>query len=132
MHLAAAIFDMDGLLLDTEAMLKPCFHSAAAELGREIDDGFYETLIGSGYAETAAALSARFGDALPQVEFQRRLTAMFRARAETSGIPVKPGVRDLLALLDRHQIPRAIATSTVSPLKSPIREFWPPAEPGCG
>jgi HAD superfamily hydrolase (TIGR01509 family) len=112
MRLSAVIFDMDGLMIDTEALIKPCFQRAAAEMGCDIDDNFYQTLIGSGYADTAAALTARFGDSLRHDEFSRRLAALFRDRIDTSGIPVKTGVHDLIAMLDRHRLPKAIATST--------------------
>ena len=42
------VFDMDGLMLDTEAMIKPCFQQAAADLQCDLDDEFYATLIGKG------------------------------------------------------------------------------------
>jgi HAD superfamily hydrolase (TIGR01509 family) len=42
----------------------------------------------------------------------RRIRSLFLARVAEIGIPVKPGLHRLLAVLEKHQIPTAIATST--------------------
>ena len=69
---AAVIFDMDGLMLDTEQMMRPCFQRAAADLGFPVEDDSYATLIGLGTADTFAILAERFGAAFRQPEFEWR------------------------------------------------------------
>ena len=106
------VFDMDGLMLDTEAMIKPCFQQAAADLHCDLDDEFYATLIGKGTVDCDAALVARFGPAMQLDTLKARVRMMLRACMTATGIPMKPGLTELLALLERHRIPKAVATST--------------------
>jgi beta-phosphoglucomutase-like phosphatase (HAD superfamily) len=111
-RVAAVIFDMDGLMIDSEAIVKPCIQRAAAELACELDDDFYATLIGRGTADCDAALLARFGQSFPLEELKRRVRISIRARMTSGGIPIKRGLEGLLALLDEHRVPSAVATST--------------------
>jgi HAD superfamily hydrolase (TIGR01509 family) len=112
MNLAAVIFDMDGLMLDTEAMMKPCFQQAASDIGCEVDDEFYRTLIGRNASDSCAALTEKFGLAFRPEELQQRIHVLWRQRVAATGIPTKAGLGDLLALLERQKTPKAVATST--------------------
>ena len=107
----AVIFDMDGLMLDTEQMMRPCFQRAAADLGCPVPNDLYTSLIGLGSADTFTILSDRFGVAFRQREFEERLRELWHHRL-ASGIPHKPGLSDLLILLEQRHIPTAVATST--------------------
>ena len=62
----AVVFDMDGLMLDTEPVYKVAWQRAARDCGREIDDSLYFELIGRtnrdvGYAVTIDISQARNG-----------------------------------------------------------------------
>ena len=46
MSISAVIFDMDGLMLDTEPIYKHAWQRAAANLGYDLDDDFCLTLVG--------------------------------------------------------------------------------------
>ena len=107
----AVIFDMDGLMLDTEQMMRPCFQQAAADIGCPVRDDLYESLIGLGSADTFAILSERFGAAFRQRKFEERFRELWHHRL-ASGIPHKPGLSDLLIVLEQRGIPTAVATST--------------------
>lgn len=108
---AAVIFDMDGLMLDTEQMMRPCFQRAAVDIGCPVPDGLYDSLIGIGSADTFAILAERFGAAFRQREFEERLRELWHHRL-AAGVPHKPGLSALLTLLERRGIPMAVATST--------------------
>jgi HAD superfamily hydrolase (TIGR01509 family) len=112
MTIKAVVLDMDGLMLDTEFIYQRAWQRAAAELGFDIEDGFYWTLIGRTTADGEAALRERFGDHFPVAKFRERWEQLWHTHVDEQGIPTKPGLHEFLALLEGHRIPFAIATSS--------------------
>jgi HAD superfamily hydrolase (TIGR01509 family) len=108
----AVIFDMDGLLLDSEPLYRVTWQTAAADLGFPIDDEFYERFVGRGNDEAEHLLIERFGDALPMEEFRKRWRRDWDERLDASPIARKPGAMELLDLLELRGIPKALATSS--------------------
>lgn len=111
-QIAAVVLDMDGLMLDTESIYKRAWQNAAIQCGYTLDDGFYFTLLGRPNPACEAALLERYGGAFPIHEFRARWSELWRTDVESSGIPTKPGLAELLSFLDGHQIPTAVATSS--------------------
>jgi len=110
--ITAVVLDMDGLMLDTEWIYKRAWQRAAAELGFDLEDGFYLTLIGRNNADGEAALRHHFGEHFPVARFRERWAQVWHAHVGEHGIPPKPGLHDFLALLEGHRMPFAIATSS--------------------
>jgi beta-phosphoglucomutase len=108
----AVVLDMDSLMLDTEFIYQRAWQRAAAELGFDLEDGFYLTLIGRTTADGEATLRERFGEQFPVVRFRERWAQLWHAHVVEQGIPTKPGLHEFLALLEGHRIPFAIATSS--------------------
>lgn len=108
----AVIFDMDGLLLDSEPLYRITWQSAAATLGCPIDDEFYARFVGRGNDEAERLLCERFGDALPLDEFRTRWRKDWDERLDAMPPARKPGAIELLDLLDERGIPKALATSS--------------------
>lgn len=111
----AVVFDMDGVLIDSEPVFRVSAQHASSVLGHTITDEFYAELIGLPNAEIAAALVARFGPDFSLTEFQSAFQQNFRRHVAAQGLPQKPGAREILVELRGHAIPRAVATSTRSP-----------------
>lgn len=109
---AAVVFDMDGLLIDTEGLYKAAWQQAARELGVDLTDEFYKTLIGRSNPEGEVILAKQFGAALPLDRFRSRWAELWRTRVQTSGMPLKPGVMEMLDFLEGHGVPVALATSS--------------------
>ena len=61
----AAIFDMDGLMLDTEPAYRIAWQAASAECGYDLPDPLYFTLIGRGRSEGEQTLVDAFGPRFP-------------------------------------------------------------------
>jgi HAD superfamily hydrolase (TIGR01509 family) len=108
----AVIFDMDGLLLDSEPLYRVTWQTAAADLGCPIDDVLYERFVGRGNIEAEKILREHFGDNFPLAEFHTRWSRDFADRLAASPLPRKPGAMELLSLLDDRGIPTALATSS--------------------
>jgi len=112
MKFQAVIFDMDGLMLDTEPIYKIAWQASAAELGYPIDDAFYATFVGRPNVECERDLVARFGSGFPLGQFRARWPPVWKTEASARGIRKKAGLMELLAFLDTQDVARAVATST--------------------
>jgi HAD superfamily hydrolase (TIGR01509 family) len=108
---AAIVFDMDGLLFDTETLYQEAILLAAAEGGHDVGTGVFGRTIGLPRHHVRALLLDQFGEAFPVDEFLTAWVAHFWLIAE-SRLQLKPGVVELLETLDELNLPRAIATSS--------------------
>ena len=108
---AAIVFDMDGLLFDTETLYQEAALLAAAEGGHRATADIFFQLIGVPWARGRELLLGHFGDDFPVDDFVTVWVQHFEAIAETR-LALKPGVVELLDLLDALRLPRAIATSS--------------------
>jgi len=108
----AAIFDMDGLMLDTEPAYRIAWQAASAECGYDLPDPLYFTLIGCGRSEGEQTLVDAFGPQFPVDAFRAACLRREAAIFETTPVPKKPGLDELLDLLDSRKIVKAVATST--------------------
>lgn len=107
---SAVVFDTDGLMLDTEPIYRLASQRAAADLGYQIDDAIYATLLGLNYEDTETMLVRSFGTDFPLSRFGIRCAEHWRTHVEEHGIPRKPGLTELLELLDDLGTPKAVAT----------------------
>lgn len=107
----AVVFDMDGLLFDTERMYETAFVSACGELGHAADRDVFCRLVGAPWATGRRFLLEHYGADFRVDELTEVWQGHFALLAEV-GLPLKPGALELLALLDELNLPRAIATSS--------------------
>jgi HAD superfamily hydrolase (TIGR01509 family) len=107
----AVIFDMDGLLFDTEALWQEALLAAAAEGGREIPDEVYNKSIGVRRSQCRGLFLSHFGEDFRFDDFHANWTRHFWLIAEHK-LALKPGASELLETLDQVRLPRAIATSS--------------------
>ena len=107
----AVVFDMDGLLVDTEAMSKDAMTVAARQQGVELPHELFVRMVGLNFATSGAIVAEHFGPGFDVPAFQAESTRLFRAAGDI-GVALKSGVVELLDLLDELKLPRAIATSS--------------------
>lgn len=108
----AVIFDMDGVVLDSEPIYRLCWRRAASDLGFSVSDELYARLIGRNNGDSEAIVKEELGARFPLEEFRQRWNAHFNDYVQSRNVPLKPGVLELLRYLDDNAIAKAMATST--------------------
>jgi HAD superfamily hydrolase (TIGR01509 family) len=121
---AAVLFDMDGLLLDSEATLKRIWQREAALLGFDLHDGLYSHLVGVPNVLCEERLMHWFRD-FPLDEFRRNWKAVREEERRNGGIPLKAGALEMVAWLEGEGVPMALATSSSREAVDRHREAWP-------
>lgn len=111
--LRAVIFDMDGLMLDTESLAREAWFETMRQWGYTLTDDVYLRVLGTTAVRTRDIFREAFGPDIP-VEAMYDQKQRYVDEAIASGrIAVKPGLIELLDWLDAQRIPKAVASSTV-------------------
>ena len=111
---AAVVFDMDGVLFDTETLYEKAALAAAREVGIPMTSEFFRGTVGSPWPVVRQQLLDHYGADLAVDELSDISRRIFHELADTQQI-LKPGVLELLDLLDQLALPRAVATSSSRP-----------------
>jgi len=107
----AVVFDMDGLLFDTEALYQQAFIDAARLGGFEVSPKAIQLAIGMPWVRGRGMMLGVLGEQFPIDDYYARMTERFVELSATE-LRLKPGVLELLDVLDDLDLPRCIATSS--------------------
>jgi HAD superfamily hydrolase (TIGR01509 family) len=110
-QIRAVVFDMDGLLVDTEVLIRDLMMKLAPQFGAELPDHVFQQMVGLPSDASDAVARAHFGPDFPLEALDAEVTIHVRAAMEV-GVALKAGVIELLDHLDVARIPRAICTSS--------------------
>lgn len=107
----AVIFDLDGLLIDSEQLVFDAMRHVAPRFGRSVDLPLFLTMVGHSRADSDKRLIAQFGADFPLAEFHAATSAHITGAA-AAGAALKAGVREVLDVLDARGLKRALCTSS--------------------
>lgn len=111
MKYTGAIFDMDGILFDTERVYQQTWHEIAAELGTKLDSSFLKAITGTSGEHMHQVIEEYF-----QVSNGADIAkeCMGRVREKLSvHVPMKEGVCEILAFFQKKGMPIAVASSSL-------------------
>jgi len=108
----AVIFDMDGLMLDTERISFACWERAFVDFGYQFKPEVYLRVIGTTRLDTQLILEKEYGKDFPFLDMRERKLLIAHEHILQFGLPIKDGLLELLDHLEQKNIPKAVATST--------------------
>ncbi len=110
----AAVFDMDGVLLDTEKVYRLCWKKNGMSIGlsEEEMELLCEKIAGGTKKHNAGVFKEKMGEDFDYTEFRKKTMQMFEEYLLQHGIDVKRGVEKTLRTLKERGIRMALATST--------------------
>ncbi|MGF1484962.1 MAG: HAD family hydrolase [Opitutales bacterium] len=111
----AFIFDMDGLMLDTERIALAAWDGALVETGVTLPKKFFVQLIGKRTTDSQQLVRQTLGPGAPVEALWEAWGRNFEAITRRDSIPTKPGLLPLLDYLEHIGLPKIVATSTGGP-----------------
>lgn len=106
------IFDMDGVLIDSERISFKCYEEVFKEYNYTIDEEFYLKLIGRNVEGIKAKMEEKFGEDFPFDVIYKKKASLAHEVTDKNGVIVKPGVHELLDYLNEKKYKIAVASST--------------------
>ena len=108
----AVIFDMDGVIFDSERLVVECWVETAAKYNiSDIEEACREC-VGINATATREKMKLRYGQDFSYDEYKAEMSALFHSRYGEGRLPMKKGIKELLVFLKENDIRIALASST--------------------
>lgn len=104
----AVVFDLDGTLIDSEALTQEAYFAAARDFGLTFRTADFLALVGRHKSDNDAKLLALWGRDFPLESFYASVSAHMGDRVPA----MKPGAHELMDHLESINLPFALATSS--------------------
>ncbi|HAQ41512.1 MAG TPA: hypothetical protein DCM73_12250 [Clostridiales bacterium] len=111
MNINLVIFDMDGLMFDSENLLFKSWKEAMKKMGHEPSMDVFLKTLGITDEKTREFYTDYFGDELEGKRFCKITIEIFSGLLSKGELKIKPGLTELIDYLNRNNIKKAIASS---------------------
>jgi len=112
MKYKAVVFDMDGVIFDSERLVLACWTEVAEKYGiKDIDKVFYRC-IGVNSAQSKEITMQFYGPEFPYDKFRADASHLYHSKYDGGRLPMKPGVVELLEFLKEQGYAVGLASST--------------------
>lgn len=111
-EIKAVVFDMDGVLFDSERITRIMWKKAGDEYGIDDVETAVKDCTGSSRPDQWAYLKQKYGQDFPAKEFRERCSQLFREYVDKDGLPLMPYAKEILEYLSQKNYPLALASST--------------------
>lgn len=108
----AVIFDMDGLMFDTEALAVKSWKYVGEKFNCDITDEMISKARGVDIAHTKMIFEDAFGSNVDFYDLQSAYVAYMNEYVDLNGVPIKQGLEKLLEYIKKRGLKIALATST--------------------
>ena len=121
----AVIFDMDGVIFDTERVYLEIWKSVFEKYGYKMTKELYITVMGTGRKNVIKTFLENFGGDLPIEKMYEEKDNQLFYIIENQGIPLKKGVKELFSMLKEKNYKIALATSAKRDrVEKQIKDKW--------
>lgn len=108
----AVVFDMDGVIFDSERLVLECWEKIAQKYGLSGMREAFMPCIGTNSVMTREIVLNYYGADFPYDEFRKKSSVLFHEIVDRGELPIKKGVRELMDYLRENRVPMAVASST--------------------
>ena len=109
-NIKAIIFDMDGVIFDTEVVYLELWSKAFEKYGYKLEKEIYSEVLGTGRENVKRVFLNNYGNELP-IEIMYKEKDEGLRKAVDRGIPLKEGAYEILSYLKNNNYKIALATS---------------------
>lgn len=106
------VFDMDGILFDTEKVCMDSWCLVAERMNIPDMEKIFPACIGGNEKASEKLLMDFYGPEFPYEQFRPAASAEFRRHINEDGLPIKPGVKECLEYLHSEGYVIGLASST--------------------
>ena len=108
----AVVFDMDGVIFDSETATLECWIELSEKYGIHEMEKTFLACTGTTKEKTREIMLGTYGEGFPYDKYAKEASVMFHARYDGGRLPLKPGVEELLGFLKSNGKKIALASST--------------------
>ena len=107
------VFDMDGVLINSEALFDTCWRQSILQTGHPVKEDVLQNTIGVDTEEVRRVFLSGYGEDFPYEACEHAMRERYRTQLETVGVPPMPGAIEILSALKEQGCPLALASSNL-------------------